>query len=57
MPSDSSLMDPQVKPMSQVVDVAMAGLVRPIKEHGLSEAEYSLLRVVCFCSAGTRLLC
>ncbi|KAH7720275.1 NHR-34 protein [Aphelenchoides avenae] len=45
-----SKIDVEVRPLSGVVDVAMADIVKPLQENEVSKAEYALLRVVCFCS-------
>ncbi|KAH7720614.1 nuclear receptor NHR-34 [Aphelenchoides avenae] len=33
----------------------MSDIIKPIRANGLSESEYSLLRVVCFCSPVPRM--
>ncbi|KAH7718400.1 NHR-34 protein [Aphelenchoides avenae] len=50
LPYDPSRLDSNINPMAGVVEAAMKELIKPIRENMLSETEYALLRVVCFCS-------
>ncbi|KAH7703090.1 Nuclear hormone receptor [Aphelenchoides avenae] len=44
-------LEPELRGFTTVVDAAVADLVRPIQSIEVTEAEYAMLRIICFCTA------
>ncbi|KAH7718358.1 Nuclear hormone receptor [Aphelenchoides avenae] len=44
-------LEPELRGFTTVVDAAVADLVRPIQSIEVTEAEYAMLRAICFCTA------